>query len=116
VTLSACAGTALGDGCVFLRRATYQDILQPTQKVYIRHDGVEEKLLIQTKYEGPAEEMVWIVPVPAKPTVALGEGAIFEELSKETAYADISYTSFTGLQTFSSGGSTRGRGGTNPVE
>jgi hypothetical protein len=64
-------GPTLGDGGVFIRRKsyTYVDMFQPTQKVYIRWDGAQEKLLIQTKYEGPAEEMVWIIPVPAQPTV-----------------------------------------------
>jgi hypothetical protein len=67
INLLACLSTVLGDGGVFIRRKSYTnaDVLQPTQKVYIRWDGSQEKLLIRTKYKGPAEEMVWIVPVPA---------------------------------------------------
>jgi len=116
VVLSLLASTSvvLGDGGIFIRRATPKDILQPTQKVYVRWDGSQESLLIQTKYQGPAEEMVWIVPVPAKPEVELGDGAIFEELSKETAYADVSVTDFIGLTRTTAGAERRGR--SDPVE
>ncbi len=115
-----CAGAALGDGGIFFPWAPdrHVEVLQPTQKVYIRWDGSEEKLLIQTKYEGPAEDMVWIVPVPSQPTVERGDDAVFDELGAETALPDISYTDFLGLQLH---GSTAGggRGGTtesSPVE
>ena len=37
---------ALGDGGMFIRRPDPVDVLQPTQKVYIRWDGSQEKLLI----------------------------------------------------------------------
>ncbi len=50
--LLASAGVALGDGGMFFRRGPsyrYADVFQPTQKVYIRWDGSQEKLLIQTK-------------------------------------------------------------------
>lgn len=67
---------ALGDGTI-LRRwnrdAKDADIFQPTQKVYIHTNGVQERLVIQTKYTGPAEEMVWLIPVPAQPTVERGD-------------------------------------------
>ena len=45
INLLACLSAALGDGGVFIRRKTYTnaDVLQPTQKVYIRWDGSQEK-------------------------------------------------------------------------
>jgi hypothetical protein len=99
INLLTCLGAAFGDGGVFIRRKSYTnaDVLQPTQKVYIRWDGSQEKLLIQTKYEGPAEEMVWIVPVPSQPTVEKADGSIFQDLSKETADLAIDYTDFVDL-------------------
>ena len=87
----------LGDGKVFIWHNKDADIFQPTQKAYIKWDGSEEKLLLQTKYEGPAEEMVWIVPVPSEPKVTKGDPNAFERLSKETQYPDLSYTYFGGL-------------------
>ena len=120
LVLLTCFGVALGDGGMFFRRATYReaDVLQPTQKVYIRWDGSQEKLLIQTKYEGPAEEMVWIVPVPSQPTVQRADGTVFQDLSKQTFDYAIDYTDFAGLELSTLGGSVGGPGGsgTNAVE
>ncbi|UCF16753.1 MAG: DUF2330 domain-containing protein [Phycisphaerales bacterium] len=94
---------AWSDGKVFIRANKEADIYQPTQKVYIRFEGSEEKLLLQTKYEGPAEEMVWIVPVPSEPKVEKGDPNVFEELSKRTQGRDFSYTYFPNLQSHSAG-------------
>ncbi len=99
LNLLICFGIVRADGSMFFRRGSYADVLQPAQKVHIRWDGVQESLLIQTKYEGPAEEMVWIVPVPSEPAVETGEGAVFLELSEKTDWPDIAHTSFTGLST-----------------
>jgi hypothetical protein len=116
VNLLACLSTALGDGGVFIRRKTYTnaDVLQPTQKVYIRYDGSQEKLLIQTKYEGPAEEMVWLVPVPSQPTVEKADGSVFQVLSKETSDLAIDYTDFASLN-MSTWGATAGIGGGSDI-
>jgi len=120
IALMTGMSTARGDGGMFIKRAYYADILQPTQKVYIRWDGSQEKLLIQTKYEGPAEEMVWIVPVPAKPTVEMGDAKVFNNLSIDTYDPDISYTDFEGLHAhwaLSAGMAGPARGGaSDPVE
>jgi Uncharacterized protein conserved in bacteria (DUF2330) len=105
-------GVVLGDGSMFVRWNNDADILQPTQKVYIHTNGVQERLVIQTKYTGPAEELVWLIPVPAQPTVERGDPNLFEELSKETRRLDISQTDFVGLRFYSvSGGRDR-----DPVE
>ncbi len=115
VELLMCVGSVLADGFMFRRRAASQaDILQPTQKVYIRWDGSEEKLLIQTKYEGPAEEMVWIVPVPSRPAVVEGDPNVFRRLSIETYSGEIFYTDFAGLRLYSSAGGAPRR--EDPVE
>ena len=105
-------GTVLGDGTVLRRGNNPADILQPTQKVYIHCDGDQERLVIQTKYEGPAEEMVWLIPVPARPTVERGDPNLFIELSKETQGLDISLTDFVALRYSTAGGGRR----SNPVE
>ncbi|MHC4518551.1 MAG: DUF2330 domain-containing protein [Planctomycetota bacterium] len=106
------ASVALGDGTIRVRWSPDADILQPTQKVYIHCSPGQERLVIQTKYEGPAEEMVWLIPVPAQPTVERGDPNLFEELSKETRWHDISHTDFVGLR-FYTFGSVRDR---DPVE
>ncbi len=108
---------ALGDGaCSFRGTSEYEDVRQPTQKVYIRWDGSQEKLLIQTRYEGPAEEMVWIVPVPSQPTVERGDAAIFDELHNETVEPDLSFTDFAGLQMHGATAGVDGSGGSTVAE
>jgi len=99
---------------MFFRRTMpkYADVYQPTQKVYIRWDGSQERLLIQTKYEGPAEEMVWIVPVPSEPTVERADPNLFTELSKQTQWPDLSVTNFVALRYTTFGR----RIGSDPVE
>jgi hypothetical protein len=121
-SLLACVNAALADGGMFIRRNAYKyaDVFQPTQKVYIRWDGSEEKLLIQTKYEGPAEEMVWLIPVPSQATVERADGAVFNDLSKETYDPAIDMTHFAGLDTSyyatASAGGGAGGSATTPVE
>ncbi len=105
-------GIAWGDGSMFVRWNHDADILQPTQKVYIHHEEGLERLVIQTKYEGPAEEMVWLVPVPAQPTVERGDPNLFKELGKATRRLDISHTDFVALR-FAGGSVDRG---SDPVE
>lgn len=90
------ATSAFSDGKMFVWRNKDVDIFQPTQKAVIYWDGSEEKLILQTKYEGPAEEMVWVVPVPSEPEVSKGDPQIFEEMSKRTQEPDIAYTTFAG--------------------
>jgi hypothetical protein len=85
------------DGKIFIWRNKDVDIFQPTQKAVIYKNNIEQKLALQTKYEGPAEEMVWIVPVPSEPTVKKGNPLLFEEFSKRTQKPDISYTRFVGF-------------------
>lgn len=95
---------AWGDGSIFGRWSPTADIFQPTQKVYIHCDGQEERLVIQTKYAGPAEEMVWLIPVPARPTVERGDPNLFVDLSKQTHGLDISLTDFVALRMYTAGG------------
>ncbi|MHC4641087.1 MAG: DUF2330 domain-containing protein [Planctomycetota bacterium] len=85
------------DGKIFIWRNKDVDIFQPTQKAVIYKNDIEQKLILQTKYEGPAEEMVWIVPVPSEPKVKKGNPLLFEEFSKRTQKPDISYTRFVGF-------------------
>jgi hypothetical protein len=113
-----CIGMVFGDGGMFFPwdpQGT-PEVRQPTQKVYIRWDGSQEKLLIQTRYEGPAEEMVWMVPVPSQPTVERGDAAIFDELREQTAWPDLSCTDFAGLQMHGPIGAVAGSGGSTAAE
>src|SRR5215475_12611092 len=73
-----------GDGCFVFRWNKEKDINEPTQKAIILHDQGREDLILQVKYEGPAEDFGWLIPVPGQPEVRKGSMEPFYELSRLT--------------------------------
>jgi HEAT repeat protein len=73
-----------GDGFFVFRWNKEKDINEPTQKAIILHDQGREDLVLQVKYEGPAEDFGWVIPVPGLPEVRKGSMEPFYELSKLT--------------------------------
>ena len=64
------AGTStFADGCFVFRWNKQKDINEPTQKAILFHDQNREDLILQVKYEGPAEDFGWLIPVPGQPEV-----------------------------------------------
>ena len=80
----AAAQAARADGCFVSRWNKQKDINEPTQKAIIVHDQGREDLVLQVKYEGPAEDFGWLIPVPGLPEVRKGSMDCFYELSKLT--------------------------------
>ena len=91
VFFAAIAGAGLlvtcnanADGCFVFRWNKQKDINEPTQKAIILHDKGREDMILQVKYEGPAEDFGWLVPVPGLPEVRKGSMDCFYELSRLT--------------------------------
>ena len=61
--------STLADGCFVFRWNKQKDINEPTQKAIIFQDQGREDLILQVKYEGPAEDFGWLIPVPGRPDV-----------------------------------------------
>ncbi|HEV7928168.1 MAG TPA: DUF2330 domain-containing protein [Verrucomicrobiae bacterium] len=80
--LGACHADA--DGCFVFRWDKEKDINEPTQKAIILHDKGQEDMVLQVKYEGPAEDFGWLIPVPGLPEVRKGSMECFYELSQLT--------------------------------
>lgn len=78
------AGSARADGCFVFVWDKQTDINEPTQKAILLHDQGREELVLQVKYDGPAEEFGWLVPVPGLPQVSKGSMEGFYELSRLT--------------------------------
>src|SRR5262245_41085255 len=76
--------STLADGCFVFRWNKQKDINEPTQKAIILHDQGREDLILQVKYEGPAEDFGWLIPVPAQPDVRKGSMEPFYQLSRLT--------------------------------
>ncbi|MGA2747357.1 MAG: DUF2330 domain-containing protein [Verrucomicrobiota bacterium] len=91
ICLAAIAGAWLlgvchahADGCFVFHWNKQKDINEPTQKAIILHDKGREDMVLQVKYEGPAEEFGWLIPVPGLPEVRKGSMDCFYELSRLT--------------------------------
>src|SRR5882762_11903808 len=83
IVMIATAST-YADGCFVFRWNKERDINEPTQKAIILHDQGREDLVLQVKYEGPAEDFGWLIPVPGQPDVRKGSMQPFYELSRLT--------------------------------
>ena len=79
-----CSTYLYGDGCFVWRKGA--DLYEPSQKAVIYHKDGREKLILQVKYEGSAEDFAWIVPLPSQPQVEVVpiEDNPFAELSLYT--------------------------------
>ena len=78
------ATSSLADGCFVFHWNKQKDINEPTQKAIILHDANREDLILQVRYEGPAEDFGWLIPVPGQPEVRKGSMDPFYELSRLT--------------------------------
>jgi hypothetical protein len=72
------------DGCFVWRKGA--DLNEPSQKAIIYWQDSREVLILQVKYEGPAEDFAWIVPLPAQPKVTAidADKSPFAEISLYT--------------------------------
>ena len=82
--LGLLSGPARADGVFVWNKGA--DLYEPTQRALIYFDGEEERLILQARYEGPAQDFAWVVPVPAVPEVSAIEPGSdpFPELSRYT--------------------------------
>lgn len=60
------------------------DLVAPSQIGVILHDEGTEELVLQVKYQGPARDFAWLVPLPAAPEVKAVKSDLFAELSQDT--------------------------------
>jgi HEAT repeat protein len=77
-------GHARADGCFVFVWNKQKDINEPTQKAILLYDKGREDLVLQVKYEGPAEDFGWLIPMPGLPEVRKGSMDCFYELSRLT--------------------------------
>jgi hypothetical protein len=75
---------ALADGAFVWRKGV--DLHEPQQKAILYWHAGREVMVLQVKYEGPAEEFGWMVPMPSQPEVDAikPEDSPFAEISLYT--------------------------------
>ncbi len=78
------AAGALADGAFVWRKGA--DLHEPQQKAILSWLRGREVMVLQVKYEGPAEDFGWVVPLPARPQVEAiePEDSPFAEISLYT--------------------------------
>jgi len=74
------------DGCFVWNEGA--DLHEPVQRAIIYFEDGREVLLLQVKYEGPAEDFAWIVPLPCRPEVTAidADKSPFAEMSIYTQW------------------------------
>ena len=82
--LSMPATPVLADGCLF-PDSMYRDLYESAQKAVILYGNNTEHLILSVSFEGDAEDFAWVIPLPAKPEIAVTDAELFWELSDFTA-------------------------------
>ena len=82
--LATTAAPVLADG-VFFPDSMYRDLYESAQKAVILYGNSTEHLILSVSFEGDAEDFAWVIPVPAKPEIAVTDPDLFWELSDLTA-------------------------------
>ena len=70
---------ALADGMFVVPKFVWdkhKDINEPAQKAILVYDVGREDLILQVKYEGPVDEVGWLIPVPNLPTVEITAASV----------------------------------------
>jgi hypothetical protein len=81
--LLAPAAPVLADGALF-PDSMYRDLYESAQKAVILYGNNTEHLILSVSFEGNAEDFAWVIPVPAKPEIAVTDAELFWELSDFT--------------------------------
>ncbi|KIZ18552.1 hypothetical protein SNA_08100 [Streptomyces natalensis ATCC 27448] len=83
---------ACGCGAMVVDPKTTLSVDRETSAV--RWDGKTEQIVMSLAVAGTAPDAAWIMPVPHRATVKLGDSALFDELARVTAPADKRRTYF----------------------
>lgn len=84
--LTAAPSVALACGGCFVPTTSASPTVQESERVlFVRHpDGQLATVWVEIRYNGPANDFGWVVPVPALPTVGVGSRYVFDRLDLAT--------------------------------
>ncbi|MGW7243171.1 DUF2330 domain-containing protein [Streptomyces sp. NPDC054804] len=85
IQLSWLAAPAFACGCGALVPGDRQQVTVGREESVLRWDGTREQIVMRLTVDGDADHAAWIMPVPHRATVALGDPALFDELHTLTA-------------------------------
>lgn len=74
-------------GCGALIPGTAQQVAVAREVSVVRWDGTQEQIVMQLTVDGDSDRAAWVMPVPRRATVKLGDPALFDQL--DTAAAPV---------------------------
>ncbi|MFI9758084.1 DUF2330 domain-containing protein [Streptomyces sp. NPDC051963] len=83
--LGALLAPAYACGCGAVIPGGQRSVSVDREVSVVRWDGRQEQIVMRLTVAGDAERAAWIMPVPARATVRLGDPALFDELDRITA-------------------------------
>ncbi|MFF3331118.1 DUF2330 domain-containing protein [Streptomyces sp. NPDC002888] len=83
--LGSLVAPAYACGCGALVPGSRQQVSVGREVSVVRWDGQQEQIVMRLSVTGDADRAAWIMPVPRRATVKLGDPALFDELTAATA-------------------------------
>ncbi|MFD7711240.1 DUF2330 domain-containing protein [Streptomyces sp. NPDC059785] len=83
--LGSLMAPAYACGCGAMLPDAQRHVTVDREVSVVRWDGAEEQIVMQLTVTGDARTAAWIMPVPHRATVELGESRLFSQLSEATA-------------------------------
>lgn len=67
-------------GAFFVAQDGNKQVQTVGARAFLVRNKTMEDLLLQVGFSGSASEFAWVIPVPARPTLRVGDPAVFDEL------------------------------------
>ncbi|MFM9678147.1 DUF2330 domain-containing protein [Streptomyces brasiliscabiei] len=83
--LASFVAPAYACGCGAMVPGDQRSMYVNREASVVRWDGREEQIVMSLTVSGDARTAAWIMPVPNRATVRLGDAALFDRLAEETA-------------------------------
>ncbi|MFD9429757.1 DUF2330 domain-containing protein [Streptomyces sp. NPDC060002] len=85
IQLGSLVAPAYACGCGALLPADQRQIVVGREVSVVRWDGAQEQIVMRLTVDGDADRAAWIMPVPHRATVGLGDPELFGQLAAATA-------------------------------
>lgn len=85
IQLGSLVAPAYACGCGALLPGDQRQVAVGREVSVVRWDGAREQIVMRLTVDGDAERAAWIMPVPHRATVELGDPELFDQLAAATA-------------------------------
>ncbi|MDQ0580714.1 DUF2330 domain-containing protein [Streptomyces rishiriensis] len=85
IQLGSLVAPAYACGCGALVPGDQRQVVVGREVSAVRWDGAQEQIVMRLTVDGDADRAAWIMPVPHRATVGLGDPELFDQLAAATA-------------------------------